>query len=162
MDNPNDQPHLSGQEPPPLPSGAKPGPGLMDKIVTNISQLKRDFKGWFKALPWWRKALLGCAAVGIGLTTTDVIVGNFFSVPKSIEAEAISRKETPLAQLLYRGDYVGYEITNRYSRRQGDSTYYCEEYEAKFSNGRSATGGLRFNQRGDRWYWNSFDPRSPC
>lgn len=76
MDNLNEKPDLSGQEPPPLPSNPKSGPAPMDKLITNFGQLKTDPKGWFKALPLWRKALLSLAVVWPGLVLLTAVAGS--------------------------------------------------------------------------------------
>lgn len=73
MDNPNHVPPRSNEEPPPLPTRSTPG--HMDKLITNFSQLKSDPKGWFQALPLWRKALLGLAVVWPSVALLTAIFG---------------------------------------------------------------------------------------
>jgi hypothetical protein len=119
MNNPNDKANIRGQEPPPLPSGAKAGAGFRDQIVMNFSQLKRDPKGWFLALPPWQQVLAsGTGVIGLLIAAAvaaplalapheDIGAAIGLSTPlriRNCEASWLNRKVVALKERCFRGN----------------------------------------------------------
>ncbi len=126
----------------------------MDKFIHNFSQLKSDPKGWFVALPLWRKVLLFLSPLGATLWLVSGLVGG---VPANVEHEAVERYSRGVSVFLG-GTLEDYSISNEYTRKRNGETRYYKEFKFKLSNGRTMTHGAVFQQRGDRWYWEYFDP----
>lgn len=161
----NVPPDLPDQLPPPLPESAANSTSSrasgeaanrsihMDKIVHNFDQLKQDPKGWAQALPLWRKVLLGAGAAWLAVWLLLSVVGSFGGVPSAVEQEAIAR----WAERWY-VKKPNYEITNSYERKRDGETYHYQEFSLTLSTGRVLNHGVIYHQRGDRWYWEYFNP----
>lgn len=161
----NVPPDLPGQVPPPLPqrtasstsgraSEEAPKRSIpVHKIVHNFDQLKQDPKGWVQALPLWRKVLLGAGAAWLVMWLLLSVVGSFGGVPSDVEHEAIAK----WAERWYVKE-PNYEVTNSYERKRDGETYLYQEFSLTLSTGRVLHHGVVYHQRGDRWYWEYFNP----